>query len=406
MNNLQNKSHFLNVSLFLSIFFYSFFGILFSVYSIDYFRIPQTISIIVFFVVSYYFIIHYLKYSKKILFTVFFVSQIFIVIRLSNINVEVLRLILFDTLHFSSYLIPFVVFLPIRLSSLTKIFSNLFIFSLIFILLHLYLIYQNPINNFTDFIVISSLPPVGIILLLARYVNKKLVVSSFIIVITVLIIGLIYGRRSVVVNASLFILFFFSINILVNEKIRFEFKIITVLFAIFGCIYLMNYFIGSMDSSNFEIFNRIDEDSRSDVFNAFIKDFDSFDYFVGRGIDGSYYNPMKYWNFTNDDYKEVNYRTNIENGFLYMIMKGGLIYLVSFLLILLRAIYLGFFKSKNLLVKGLAAYLLIYFFDMFVYGQPTFSIKYCLVWICISFCLSKKMLKMSEGQLIALSRSK
>lgn len=406
MNNLQNKSHFLNVSLFLSIFFYSFFGILFSVYSIDYFRIPQTISIIVFFVVSYYFIIHYLKSSKKILFTVFCVIQIFIVIRLNNLNAEVLRLILFDTLHFSSYLIPFVVFLPIRLSSLTKIFRNLFIFSLIFILLHLYLIYQNPINNFTDFIVISSLPPVGIILLLAHYVNKKLVVSSFIIVFIVLIIGLIYGRRSVVVNASLFILFFFSINVLVNQKIRFEFKILTVIFTILACVYLINYFIGSMDAGNFEIFNRFDEDSRSDVFKAFIKDFNYFDYLVGRGIDGAYYDPMKYWNLTNDDYKEVNYRTNIENGFLYMIMKGGLIYLVSFLLILLRAIYLGFFKSNNLLVKGLAAYLLIYFFDMFVYGQPTFSIKYCLVWICISFCFSKKMLKMSEGQLIALYRSK
>ncbi len=217
---------------------------------------------------------------------------------------------------------------------------------------------------------------------------------------TILIIGLVYGRRSVVVNAALFILFWFNINVFINHKIRFEFKIIAVIFAIFSCGYLIYYFLGNVNESSFEIFNRINEDSRSDVFKAFIKDFGYSDYLVGRGIDGSYYDPMKYWNFANDDYREVNYRTNIENGFLYMIMKGGLIYLITFLLILLRAVYLGFFKSKNSLVKGLASYLLIYLFDMFVYGQPTFSIKYCLVWISISVCLSTKMLNMDEKKLL------
>ncbi|MEL1254251.1 O-antigen polysaccharide polymerase Wzy [Flavobacterium sp. DGU38] len=400
MNHLQNKSHFLNVSLFLSIFFYSLFGLLFSIYSVNFFRIPQTVALIGFIIVSIYFVKQYLQSSKKILFTVFIVCQLFIVVRINNINLESLRVILFDPLHFCSYLIPFVIFLPVRLSSLKEILRNLFLFSLIFILLHLYLIYQYPINNFTDIIVISSLAPVGIILLLARYTNKKIVFLSFLIVLTILIIGLVYGRRSVVVNASLFFLFFFNINVLGNDKIRFEFKALSVLFGILAIVYLINYFIGNVNANNFEIFNRLDEDSRSDVFEAFIKDFDFSDYLVGRGIDGAYYNPIKYWNFSNDDYREVNYRTNIESGFLYMIMKGGLIYLVTFLLILLRAMYMGFFKSKNSLLKGLAAYLLIYFFDMFVYGQPTFSIKYCLVWISISVCLSKKMLSMNEKKLL------
>lgn len=141
-----------------------------------------------------------------------------------------------------------------------------------------------------------------------------------------------------------------------------------MVFVIFSCGYLIYYFIGNVNESNFEIFNCINEDFCLDVFKVFIKDFGYFDYLVGRGIDGLYYDFMKYWNFVNDDYREVNYRINIENGFLYMIMKGGLIYLVIFLLIFLCVLYLGFFRFKNFLVKGFVFYLMIYLFDMVVYG--------------------------------------
>lgn len=399
--NKKSKSKFLNISLFISLFLYSFFGILFTTYHIDSFRIPQVIGFIVFIIVIWNFIKSYFRSSQSnILFSLFILWQIFILIRVDNLSIDETRLILFEPIHFLSYLIPFVFFLPITVNSLSKKFEALFFFSLAFMLLHFFLISENPINNFTDTIALSSLAPVGIVLLLSKYVSKKILIGAFLIVVSILFIGLVYGRRSVILNALMLLLFSFGINILINKKINFGFKFLFILVSIIVFVFLIDFFLTNADENSFQIFNRIDTDSRSFVIDAFVKDFKSIDYLIGRGIDGTYYNPMKYWNFSDDDYRDVVYRTNIENGFLYIIMKGGIIYLLLFLLILFRAIYLGFFKSKNLLIKGLASYLFIYFVDMFAYGQPSFSIKYCLVWICISLCYSRNFRNINEKELI------
>lgn len=385
---------------FISIFLYSFFGLLYSVYKNNYFRYPQLIAFIVFIYVVFQLLFSYInrKNTSKLI-SIFFAWLFFIIIRIKFYNTNELRLILYESIHLLSYLVPVAILLPIKMYILKYSFIYLTIFSILFLSINFFLIYKYPLNNLTDLIVISSLPPAGIVLLLANYTKKLLVILNVFVVISVLLIGLTYGRRSVCISSLLYLTSSFMLNVVVNKKIETSYRIIIFTLFTILCFATINYFIGTVDKNQFAIFDRVDTDSRSDVFKAFINDFKMIDYIIGRGIDGTYYNPIDYYTFDNEDSKFVKYRTNIESGFLYIIMKGGFIYLCLFLTFLFRAIYLGILKSNNLFTKALASYLIIYLIDMTTYGQPTFSIKYLLVWLCILLSSSKRFRNINEKDL-------
>jgi hypothetical protein len=381
------------------LFLHSFFGILFSVYEIPALRAPQILGVVLLLIATKrLFAFYNVKMKYNIIFTLFIVCQLLIVFRIQLINMDNLRLMLFDQLNLFSYFIPLCFFLPVKLGHFKFFCKALTLFSLIFFLFHLFVIFSFPINNFTDNIVISSLPPVGLLLLLVSFIEKKYAIISLIIVSLIMIIGLVYGRRTVVLTSGLYIVFSFCLNVLFNKRRSFTLKFFSVSLIGVAIFFLVNFFTSSDDSSIFQIKDRIDTDSRTEVVNAFVNDFGEFDYLVGRGINGAFYNPTKYWNLENDDYREVVWRTNIENGYLYFILKGGIIYLALFLIMIFRAIYLAFFRANNLFVKGTALYLVVYLTEMIGFGQPAVIIKYFLVWVCIGICSSAKFRKLSNQQ--------
>jgi hypothetical protein len=123
------------------------------------------------------------------------------------------------------------------------------------------------------------------------------------------------------------------------------------------------------------------ENTRTGVENLFFKSFDgkTLDWIIGRGIGGTYYCPIN----------DSNYRTTIETGYLYIILKGGLVSLALFLYLLLYSAYLGFFRSRNMLTKAMASYLVIHVILLVPFGLPAFSIEYIFVWICVMYCQSE-----------------
>ena len=113
------------------------------------------------------------------------------------------------------------------------------------------------------------------------------------------------------------------------------------------------------------------------MFEDFNNDFTSNnDWIFGRGLEGRVYRSI---------HSEGSSET-IENGFLTILLRGGLLYLVPFILILLRASYLGLFCSRNDLAKALGCIILIHFLGMFAFNLPDYSGQYILVWISVSAC--------------------
>jgi hypothetical protein len=132
-------------------------------------------------------------------------------------------------------------------------------------------------------------------------------------------------------------------------------------------------------------------ESRESVIEMFFDDFNKTpgDWIWGRGLFGEF-------NGGDLGAKETGLRDLIENGYLFLILKGGWIYLGLLILISLKAIYLGLFKSSNVLVKGLALLLIIFYIDMIGYGIPGISLKYMMVFVAISGCNSKRLRSYSD----------
>jgi hypothetical protein len=88
----------------------------------------------------------------------------------------------------------------------------------------------------------------------------------------------------------------------------------------------------------------------------------------------------------------------IENGYLYILLKAGGIYLGLFVMIFLRAIYLGWFKSSSQFAKSLAALILIHLIVMIQFNLPVFSSEYVMIWICVAMAYSKDIRKLDDKQ--------
>lgn len=394
------KKNYLNFNLFfLGVIIFDSFNLFNTVYGDIYMRIPQIFGLIIVIFSSIKLIYFRIdnKYLKSV-FKIFIVWNLLIILRFDKMSVDEIRLVLFQPIHFFSYLIPLVILLPINRVFLIFIFRYSLFLSLLFVPIYFFFsVYLLPQNNITDLMVTTYISGASLLFLTWYYhkiwIRRVAVLALFV----ALMAGLIAGRRSIILNTFLVFSLGYGLILFYYQKINILKKSGTIIFILIFIILILD----SVDLYRLDIFDtlrdRVNTDSRSDVFLAFFKDFKGFDWVFGRGIDGTYFNPIKYWNYSNDESRDVTFRENIENGYLFLILKGGAISLVLFMLIALPAIYLAIFKSKNIISKGAGFFVLIYLVDMFTFGQPALSMKYTFVWLCISICYSNEIRLIPES---------
>ena len=135
-------------------------------------------------------------------------------------------------------------------------------------------------------------------------------------------------------------------------------------------------YISKLDLASYLI-ERGMEDSRSGVELFFYKDFEtsSIDWLLGRGINGYYFCP-----FFENPRRQV-----IETGYLFLILKGGLIYLFLYVTLFVHAIWMGF-RSSNVILKIMASELVIRLLTLYPFGLPTFSSTDLFCWFYIFYC--------------------
>ena len=122
------------------------------------------------------------------------------------------------------------------------------------------------------------------------------------------------------------------------------------------------------------------DDSRTGVEDSFYADMKSnSDWIFGRGWFGQYFESL-----TN------LYRTGIETGFLTMILRGGLLYLLPYLLLLSISFVKGVFFSHNLLCKSLGLICLMQIISLYPFGWPAFNFFHFTVWMGVWLCNTKR----------------
>lgn len=133
---------------------------------------------------------------------------------------------------------------------------------------------------------------------------------------------------------------------------------------------------------------------REALSDAMIKDFNNnpIDWIVGRGINGSYiYNEYV-------EGESIGRRIYMEWGFLYMILKGGIVYLFLSTIILLRAVFLGLKRSNNLLCKAMAVMCFWQIIGLSCgISEPFMNARIAVVWMCVGCIENRKIRQLDDN---------
>lgn len=172
-----------------------------------------------------------------------------------------------------------------------------------------------------------------------------------------------------------------------NDRHVSKVKMILIALAVVGVCLLL--FSNMADSFFSTLMERGIADSRSGVESGFYKDMDSAaDWIFGRGWFGQYYEPI---------FDKL--RSSIETGYLALILRGGLLYLIPYAGILGLSFYNGYFKSRNLFCKSFAIICLMQIISLYPYGWPTFNFLHFVIWLGVWVCNSKALRLMNDRQI-------
>ena len=279
-----------------------------------------------------------------------------------------------------------------------------FFFKLSFILAIVYLIITIPLFSYFTTSLYNHGEEYGsvfaagasILLLTFSYHSKKVNLISVATILLVLIVNMLLARRNQVLYFASVFFFSYCINVFHQSNFMKKGKLRTILFSSFFILLLSFMFY-----VNIEHFSLLGErtltgmESREGIIDLFMEDFNSKpkDWIWGRGIFGEFQGGI----LALDD--NTGLRDTIENGYLFLFLKGGWIYVGLLSIISFKAAYNGFLKSKNLLCKAFACIILIYFIDMIGFGLPSAMLRYIIVFIAIGGCHSHELLQCSDEYL-------
>lgn len=229
----------------------------------------------------------------------------------------------------------------------------------------------------------------GFLLCIQHVLSTKVLNLVIAIALLGLVVLMVAGRRGYSALMICFILIYFVSSIVYSPRgKRFKRIVITCCFFVVCAL----YFISHADTQFLVLVNRIDTDSRSDVFYWWNREMGDglFKWIFGKGMSGGYYDG--YFGFV---------RPGIENGLRHMILKGGVIYLFTYVLLGLRAIWLGLFRSHSRLVKMLALYVSVCIGFLYVWGTPSFSFLHLSMWISFVWIFNPQIRSMTDDEIMS-----
>jgi len=299
-----------------------------------------------------------------------------------------------------AYIVPFIILVAISFNNWIYISKTILRMTIFFsLLIPLAFLYSRDEfgKSLENILVIL----VGFSLLISRnYIvgnKKKIIIAAFWILL--FLVAVLWGRRGR--TLSLIYYYIASAIILIrfghlSKQWKVFYKISTLIIFII-VIFIVFTFQEQIYVLQRGFDNQAYEGSRGLVFESFFQDFRSFDdYVFGRGLGANVYRGMDKQEFAN----------SVENGWLTLLLQGGLIYVTPILIIFLRVIYLGFFKSSNVFSKILSTIVMINILDMLASDFAGLTVSYILVWMATGSLLSKEFRNYPEEYFIKAFRSK
>ena len=224
---------------------------------------------------------------------------------------------------------------------------------------------------------------------LPQYFSKKQFLLIIIIWLVYTILMLLNARRNVSFSLIIYAMIAYIIVNLINIKKHFTRFVFSVLIIIIAGTVVSVYW-DSLKSDTFNrISNRINDNTRDVPNELFWLDFSQSsidEWIIGRGMQGGYYQVIK-----DEKTGEISdNRQIIETGYLFLLMKGGLLYVIMIVYLMIMAIKRGF-KAKEFDNKYIALILCTYFIDFYTTSPlQYFGVRSLLFWFMINYLLTDR----------------
>lgn len=341
------------------------------------------------------------KYFRT-LFVLYMFWLLTVVIRGFSFDYDFLKQMLFNPMRgVLVYFVPLIILIPLNAVFFRKLVGTIMILGFCFLIFSVasyrqllfpinYYLSQGIFENFSQHL---SLPLGFVLLTYIYHASSRNLFALFLMVLTFLLAA-IRARRGMIFMTFNILFLAFLVYQWVN-KTRVVRIVLLGFFIVIAAYAALKFYEDNRKDTFSLITERIDDDTRSEVETYFYRDFKIKDWIIGRGINGEYFCPG-----VEDGEGRISiYRSVIETGFLQIILNGGIISLLLFVLISIPAMYNGLIHSNNILSK--AAGIWIFLFYLYAYpGTPgIFSLNYILVWISIGVCYSNQLRNLTDNDI-------
>lgn len=308
---------------------------------------------------------------------------------------DLTNLILYlDPYTFSCYLYPLLLLLPIgvMVSTYFRVATPLLYASPFMVIAMMFTYYDNGGKQFffEGFLLASAF-----VLLTYRYHSRRIVTWAIVALVVGLLIATLTARRNLMMTCALYMLGAGVIWFFRDGKTSNQNRFFIVLSAVIVVILVAAAFMLESNGAFRLISERAGENTRDYVFLFYFTDLlqTPLDIVFGRGIRGAYE-----CGGVDDTSGYDTTRQCIENGFLQLMLKGGICYLVLYLTTFFYAIRRGL-KSTNQVCIAAAIVLLVQVLDMFPFGLHAMNIKAFMIWMCVAILLHKDLWKKSDKEI-------
>jgi len=147
-------------------------------------------------------------------------------------------------------------------------------------------------------------------------------------------------------------------------------------------------------------------DTRTFLFVELFADMSDNEMIIGKGALGTYYSPYFAEIRSEGMGGDSSTRATNEVGYLFILLKGGIIMIVLYLLILIPVAYLGIFKSDNIITRMCGYYILTYLLLWMVSFPQEFLPKFIILWMAVGTIISDSNRKLQNNDLMILENER
>lgn len=310
---------------------------------------------------------------------------------------------IFDKYYVLPYLMPLVCWIPwqcYKFDKFTKYASWVAIASLIIFVIFFRSILASSMAARTgqDFDFSESgvqfrlYAPFAFACLLVAYLTPKMWRRNMLGLLTLILINMIAGRRGS--SLTTVVLFMAAIYFWYKNKEHRYGQATGLIYKAFILLLLAGTIYFVLNSYWFDyLFLRGMQDNRSNVDEALMSQMNDWQLIFGKGLNGRYYFPI-----THIDYWE-GWRFGSETGFYNLVLKGGYLLAITYIVLLLIPAYKGMFKSSNMLCKAGGFFILVSVLELYPFGWLEFSIKFLVIWMLVVLCMSPAVRRMSNREI-------